>query len=272
MYCFLLTKNINKNYQLPRLIQFHNAIKDGTLYNDDEYTHFRVCILSCNSQCEKINEYRDHTKFIVGEEYDLYDIKVIKKFKFYMYDKCMMKMVESASLNGHIKVLEFLKNSGLPLQYDNEKKKYTGTPLDLASGRGLVDVLEWWLKSNLPLEYTHHALYYASYEGLVDVLEWWLKSNLPLKYNVNAIDFASENGHVNVLDWWKNSGLPLKYTEKALHYAIKAGQVSVIDWWFRSGLAINVKGSDEASLIYELYRKWVLHEDIPDSIYAIYLK
>ena len=53
MYCFLLTKNINKTYQLPRLIQLHNAIEDGTLYNDDEYTHFRVCILPCNSQCEK---------------------------------------------------------------------------------------------------------------------------------------------------------------------------------------------------------------------------
>ena len=151
-------------------------------------------------------------KVILSEPYYLFDPKTIKKFNLPVNDT----YISCVCLKGYVKLLDWWLKSGLPL-------KYTEVALDLASKNGHVNVLEWWLKSGLPLKYTEVALDLASWHGHVNVLEWWLKSGLELKYSELALNWASRNGHINVLEWWLKSGLPLKYTERVSKLASKYG-------------------------------------------------
>jgi len=86
---------------------------------------------------------------------------------------------------------------------------YTKDSLCWASSRGHINVLNWWKNSGLGLIYNEETLDTASENGHVNVLTWWLNSNLPLKYSKKSLDNALKNGHVNVLEWWNNYGLPI---------------------------------------------------------------
>ena len=61
-----------------------------------------------------------------------------------------------ASMNGHVELLQWLKDSGL-------KMKYTSSAMDLASGYGHVKVLQWWKDSGLEMKYSGGDL--LEYDG-----------------------------------------------------------------------------------------------------------
>uniref|UniRef100_A0A6C0E5U3 Uncharacterized protein n=1 Tax=viral metagenome TaxID=1070528 RepID=A0A6C0E5U3_9ZZZZ len=195
-------------------------------------------------------------KIILCEEYPLFDPETIKKFNL----KITPNYIDSASMYGHIDVLEWLKNSELQLAYSNYamdlasefghinvlewwknsglQLEYSMSVMDCASGNGHINVLEWWKNSGLPLKYSDKALEWASGGGHINVLEWWKNSGLPLKYSDRALDLASGNGRIDVLEWWKNSGLPLKYSEDTLDCASGGGHINVLEWWKNSGLPL----------------------------------
>ncbi len=121
--------------------------------------------------------------------------------------------------------------------YHNCIPHITSMSMDNASKQGLVSLLDWWKQSGLPLKYTNSAMNWASLECQVAVLEWWKQSGLPLKYCDYAMDWASESDHVVVLDWWKQSGLSLRYSNYGFDMAHIQGNCA-LDWWKKSELEI----------------------------------
>lgn len=137
-----------------------------------------------------------------------------------------------AATNGHITVLNWWKNIGITIVSHSCMAKL----FFIASVNSQVHILSW-LKDYDPTNnfYTTEILDATSSLGLVNILEWWKNSGLPLKYSTDAMDKASINGHIRVLEWWKNSGLPLKYTKK-----VKVDSAFVIQWWKNSSLEYEI--------------------------------
>uniref|UniRef100_A0A6C0E818 Ankyrin repeat protein n=1 Tax=viral metagenome TaxID=1070528 RepID=A0A6C0E818_9ZZZZ len=210
--------------------EFFDKIINLDHYSLQEFTHFRISL----RYTPKINKYY-HPDFelIMSEKYYLFDIKTIRKFKI----KINSNYIKWVCYQNRIDILEWWKNSGLKLEYDE-------TALDYASSKGHVNVLEWWKHSGLPLKYSSNSIDDASRNGHINVLEWWKNSGLPLEYSDDALDSASGKRNVSVLDWWKNSGLELKYSDKALCNASAWGHIKVLNWWKNSGLEL--KYSDDA--------------------------
>ena len=168
---------------------------------------------------------------VLSDKYNLYNPKTIIKFKL-VIDK---NYINNVCCLGRVHTLEFLKSSYLFPEFP----EYTDNTLIHASNNGHISVLEWWKNSGLPLKYNNDAINYASLSGHVAVLEWWKNSGLPLQYDDLAVHGASENGHINVLEWWKNSCLKLIYGN-ILTYPSHSDRdlVAVLEWWKNSGLEI----------------------------------
>jgi hypothetical protein len=183
---------------------------------------FGYIIGSCNYNCIKILDY-------------LHDNNKIKKF-------WIPYVIHQVCQHGNPKILEWFRNVNLlcpeTLFVKNNIIAYDAY-IDIASARGNINVLNWWINSKLPLKYSINALDHASQNGHVNVLDWWfLKSNLPLIYTENSMNYASEFNHINVLNWWVNSNLPLKYSDSAFYGAYVKGNIDILDWWINSNLPL----------------------------------
>ncbi|KAJ1564719.1 hypothetical protein HK096_006619, partial [Nowakowskiella sp. JEL0078] len=131
-------------------------------------------------------------------------------------------------INGHINVLQWLKDKNMSNLYEPTPKR-----IEFATMCGHVSVLDWWKHNGFTLTMTEIAIDLASSNGHVSVLDWWSDYDCDMKWTSDSMDCASENGHVNVLDWWnsrekKNN---LKFTDKAMDSASKNGHIQVLEWW-----------------------------------------
>ncbi|OTB03644.1 hypothetical protein M426DRAFT_321569 [Hypoxylon sp. CI-4A] len=115
------------------------------------------------------------------------------------------------------------------------KKEYDPEALDNASRMGYVHVLDWWLRSGLPLKYTEAALESASAKGHLLVLEWWrdaaLKHDSILLKPGRSLLTAAQQGQTAVLRWWESSGIPAAHSEGVCKIASAHGQTAVLDVW-----------------------------------------
>ncbi|KAI1814051.1 flavoprotein [Poronia punctata] len=115
------------------------------------------------------------------------------------------------------------------------KKEYDAEALDNASRMGYVHVLDWWLRSGLPLKYTEAALESASKEGHLLVLEWWkdaaLRNDSIILKPGRSLLTAAQHGQTAVLRWWETSGVPVGYSEGVCKVASAHGQTAVLDTW-----------------------------------------
>lgn len=159
--------------------------------------------------------------------------------------KTTAEAIDEASRHGQVEVLDFWRNSGLPLNYSE-------AALDSATIKRQLGSLEWWKNSGLPLK-IGYVLDFASMEGSTVCLDWWASSGLPVRYSKAALYSLSKNGNVKLLDWWKQSRFNLVYDKEVLINATRYGQTRVLDWWLNSGLDIE-------------YRFFDIEEALEDSV------
>ncbi|KAM5474505.1 hypothetical protein MauCBS54593_002081 [Microsporum audouinii] len=152
--------------------------------------------------------------------------------------------MDSASRAGFIHVLEWWRNSGLPLLY-------TERALESASAEGHVAVLSWWRNASecspehvLPLKVGKSVLL-AAQSGKTNSIAWWDQSGIPYSYTESVARIASTHGHVHVLElWYKLKGSKMIFDNQVLVGATKNGHVDVLEWWRRSGLHVEFKTCD----------------------------
>ncbi|KAJ3044949.1 hypothetical protein HDV00_000233 [Rhizophlyctis rosea] len=155
--------------------------------------------------------------------------------------------MDGASLNGHVSVLQWWKDSGLEL-------KFSHAAMDGASSAGHVKVLEWWV-ANIPnARPTCAAIDGAAENGHLVVLKWWRDEcpGIGVSMSNLALEGASENGHLHILEWWRDSGWGVFDGVGSMRYATEDGRLDVLHWWKdRSGLTseqllFGVMGSEGA--------------------------
>jgi hypothetical protein len=168
---------------------------------------------------------------------------------------------KASAVYGRTEILEWWRTSPTFLSKD-----YTAEAIDGASKSGFLHVLDWWLKSGLPLKYTEVALEQASSKGHILVLEWWKQVSLhPESYYRDAtirhrygspatgeaqgpstpsesqpalhlkpgkaLLAAAQNNQPLVLRWWDSSGIPTSFSESVARVASQHGHVAVLDTW-----------------------------------------
>ncbi|KAI1321250.1 flavoprotein [Xylariaceae sp. FL0255] len=178
-------------------------------------------ILSCPGQseiCKKLSEAPKGLRYVSSLV-----VKLIMKFSL-------------------IEVLSYLETNLSKVFWASFSAKFL--PNKASGVYGRADLLEWWNTSPsfLKKEYDAEALDNASRMGYVHVLDWWLRSGLPLKYTEAALETASKEGHLLVLEWWKeaaikNDSISLK-PGRSLLTAAQHGQTAVLRWWESSGIPV----------------------------------
>jgi hypothetical protein len=166
--------------------------------------------------------------------------------------------IDSASAAGFVHVLEWWRNSGLPL-------KYSDASLEQASGHGNLDVLDWWRANSkyappttTPSTSTPHApiseaaqsqqqphpheplqlrvgksICHATQAGTLPTLRWWSASTIPFAHEDTIAKLASAHGHVALLDFWLAHRGPAKllFDAQVLVAPTRLGHAHVLEWW-----------------------------------------
>lgn len=182
--------------------------------------------------------------------------------------------IDLASKSGYVHVLQWWRDSGLPL-------RYTDAALEQASAQGQVGVLDWWRSASKChdddpeiRDSEHHvcssntltevagtnsridnqsplrlkvgkSLIYASQNGQATAIRWWMSSGIPTVHEEAVARTASANGHVNILQLWKEiKGEKMQYDNQVLVGPTKNGHVDVLEWWKTQGYRVEYKTCD----------------------------
>ncbi|KAB2569049.1 putative phosphopantothenoylcysteine decarboxylase protein [Lasiodiplodia theobromae] len=171
--------------------------------------------------------------------------------------------IDGASRAGFVHILEWWRNSGLPM-------KYSEAALEQASSRGQIEVLEWWKRASMrddghvrtsgdesepegsvpptrkPLRLKPgKAISFATQAGSLSTLRWWVTSTIPFSHEDTVAKLASTHGHVDILDFWQLlHGEKMIYDNQVLVGATKMGHRDVLEWWKKSGLRVEYKTCD----------------------------
>jgi hypothetical protein len=164
-------------------------------------------------------------KIILCLKYQLYDLETIQKLDLKITNDYIYKCFR-LNYNNIVNLLNYLIQK--PDKYELYDILYAGELMDIASSDNYIDVLEWLKNCGLELHYSSNSLDNACANGHINVLEWWFNSGLPLKYTRKSLYYATLYNHINILTWWKNSKLPLKYSECELKYASDYNNFNVL--------------------------------------------
>ena len=167
-------------------------------------------------------------------------------------------LTKASAVFGRTAILDFWKSSPSFLT-----KEYNCEALDFASKAGFCHVLDWWRNSGLPLRYTEASLEQASSTGAIEVLNWWHRAafpqgiethshshrpdeistnsgnedraiftserTIPLRLKVGrSIIYTAQNGQATTLD---DSGVPTAPKESVARITSANGHVNILQLW-----------------------------------------
>lgn len=169
----------------------------------------------------------------------------------YLTKEYNMEALDGASRAGFVQVLEWWKNSGLPL-------KYTEAALEQASSQGHIEVLEWWKSLSTVVDDSTaeldaasirlkpgKSICYATQNGHTEVVAWWMQSGIAFPHEDTVAKLASTHGHVDILQQWHDvKQEKIIFDNQVLVGATKNGHVDVLEWWRKSGLKVEYKTCD----------------------------
>jgi hypothetical protein len=116
----------------------------------------------------------------------------------------------------------------------NNRVLYKNSIIFNASGHGHVKVLEWFRNSGYVFKYNEWSINYASENGNVQVLEWFKNSGYEFKYDEYAINYAFANGHIQVLEWFINSGYKFKYNKQGIYRAYEHKKINILKFFSKN--------------------------------------
>ena len=102
--------------------------------------------------------------------------------------------------NYEIKNFDILHKTKLNIfVIENNKVLYINNIINNASREGHIQVLEWFKNSGYEFKYDQWAFNCASWKGNIQVLEWFKNSGYKIKYNKNSINISSKYGYLHIL-------------------------------------------------------------------------
>lgn len=201
-------------------------VEDAYLLMDDSSTKLWIATFFPNQSFDydAKTKIMRCSKIVLTDPYSLHDVATYRETYF---GHILQVSLDNLSLHQALDVLEWIK-----LDSPHMDSLYSTKAIDVASETGCIDVLNWWLKSNLPLKYTARAINSATLEGRLDVLNWWIESKLPLKYSDEIPMLVAPMGHITVLDWWVEHKLSIRVSlDVFLNASIINKNIQILEWW-----------------------------------------
>ncbi|KAI9321943.1 hypothetical protein DFJ73DRAFT_803092 [Zopfochytrium polystomum] len=182
-------------------------------------------------------------------------------------------LVDYASQFGHVPLLQWFKESCLPI-------RYTSAALTTACGNGHTRVLDWWKASGLELKYDAGTIINRCMYNR-EMLDWWWNSGLLVEWRADIGRAPANNvpGIVDALQWWLESGVDVFWTEKmfenttarspwqrdvghtskldeVIHNGSGARRLQLLEWWRRNMPELVVQTETRFRDDYDSERWW----------------
>nr|WBF70454.1 hypothetical protein [Megavirus caiporensis] len=106
--------------------------------------------------------------------------------------------IDNISIHGRIDMLKLLHEQNFVFEYSNKAMEETN----------YETVLDWWKNSGYSLKYTEKFIHRALSRGDINVLKWWLSSDLEILY---PRQIETKKYPKNSIDWCKSSGLSFDF-------------------------------------------------------------
>ena len=146
-------------------------------------------------------------------------------------EKCMNRVIQVASDNGYLDVLETywsdIPKDKIPLVMD----KWTCA---LAASGGHLETLQWLRSQGCPWD--KYMCSVAAAYGHLKCLQWARENGCPWIAN-HMCDEAANHGHLAVLEWVREQGCP--WDEATTLYAARNGHLKCLRWLISQGCPWN---------------------------------
>ncbi|KAI9328902.1 hypothetical protein DFJ73DRAFT_964382 [Zopfochytrium polystomum] len=162
--------------------------------------------------------------------------------------------VNGATANGHVHLLQWMKDTGLPIHHSPSGFSTLCENLELSASRKIA-VLEWWTtQSGLPLRFYFEGSgrdVIALSADQKDLLVWWDRSGLVDAWPQHiAFDVLPYRGAavVDAWQWWQDraTAAPLSVALEWIASSMNERDVHTVgvimlEWWRKNGLYDEVK-------------------------------